>query len=100
MEIFIGNLPAQATIFELMRLLEGSALKSDYRCFLGRDGDEGASHYFVAQAPSRSDGLALIAKLNGQLLGGRPIVAREHGQPANCADWHGMEQRVGLRSSA
>ncbi|NEV61085.1 RNA-binding protein [Thiorhodococcus minor] len=94
MEIFIGNLPGQATIVELTGFLEGVALKPDYHCYEGRDKDNRNYHYFVARAASRADGLALIARLNGQLFGGRPIEAREYHRRAPCSEWPGAERRV------
>ncbi|NEX19205.1 hypothetical protein G3480_02565 [Thiorhodococcus mannitoliphagus] len=94
MEIFIGNLPGQATLVELTSFLEGVAIKSDCRFYEGRGIDNRNYHYVVARAPSRADGLALIARLNGQLFGGRPIVAREYRRRAPRSQWQGADRRV------
>ncbi len=94
MEVFIGNLPPQATLLELMRLLEGFELKPpDFQCHEGRDRNDRNYHYFVARAPS-GDGRALIARLNGQVFQGNTIEAREYLRRAPCEEWTGEERRL------
>jgi hypothetical protein len=94
MEIFIGNLPAQATIAELARFLDGIELRPDFQCHEGRDRQDRDYHYFVARAANQEAGRALISRLNGLVFSGQAIEAREYQRRAPCRDWQGSERRV------
>lgn len=78
MEIFIGNLPGTATLLDLTMLLNGIRLRTDFRCYQGRDQQDRQYHFFVASTATREEGLSLIEKLDGQEFDGHRIQAREY----------------------
>ena len=94
MEVFIGNLPGQATIAELTRFLDGIQLRTDFQFHEGRDRQDRDYHYFVARAADRKTGEALISRLDGLVFGGQPIEAREYRRRSTSRDWMGAERRV------
>lgn len=93
MEVFIGNLPGQATLGELVDFLKGIELRTDFRFQKGRDRDNQDYHFVVARADSREDGLALIARLNGQLFEGQRIEAREYHRREEQGGWEEQRER-------
>ncbi|MBK1719761.1 hypothetical protein [Thiocystis violacea] len=94
MEVFIGNLPGQATLGDLVGFLQGIELRTDFRFQRGRDRDNRDYHFVVARAATREEGLALIARLNGQLFEGHLVEAREYRRRAIRLGWPGAERRV------
>ncbi|MBK1721613.1 RNA-binding protein [Thiocystis violacea] len=96
MEVFIGNLPARATLLELTSFLEGVELRPDFQCHEGRDRNDRNYHYFVARIPDHEAGRALIRRLNGLFFRGQAIEAREYRPRAPCSDWQGEERRVNV----
>lgn len=76
MEVFIGNLPTQATLEELHRFFTGLELKASFDCRKGQDNKQRCYFYLIARTKDKAEGLALIERLNGQLLLDQPILAR------------------------
>lgn len=76
MEVFIGNLPTQATLEELRQFFDGLELKASFDCHKGQDNKQRCYFYLIARTRDEAEGLALIEKLNGQLLLDQPILAR------------------------
>ncbi len=94
MDIFVGNLPGTATLMELHAFVGDVSLRADFHCLRGHDRHGHPYHYFIARAKDRAEGLRLIAKLNGRVFEGRPVVVRECIQRAVTSDWEGEERRI------
>lgn len=94
MDIFVGNLPGSATLLELHGFVGDIDLRADFTCSKGRDRHGRTYHYFIARTDSREMGVALIAKLNGRVFEGRPVVARECIERAANSKWNGEERRI------
>ena len=94
MEVFIGNLPGQATLLDLRNFLQGIEVRMDFQYHQGRDRQDRNYHFVVARTANPDEGRALIDKLNGRLFEGRPIEAREYRPRASRAPWKGAERRL------
>ncbi len=94
MEVFIGNLPGTATLLDLTMLLSGIQLRTDFRCYQGRDQQDRRYHFFVARTTTREEGLALIEKLDGQVFEGHRIEAREYLPRRTEPVWDDRERRI------
>jgi len=94
MDVFIGNLPADATLLELQELVGDFALRADFRCKQGHDRDGRPYHFFIARTENRSHGMELVARLNGLDFQGLRLAAREcmPRQPGKA--WPGEERRI------
>lgn len=82
MEVFIGNLPMQATLEELRKFFGGLDLKASFDCRRGRSNEQECYFYLIARTRDETEGQALIEKLNGQpfldkAILARPLVARQ-----------------------
>ena len=76
MDIFVGNLPPQATEQELLDLFKTFGQVGTVE--IKRDLFSGASKGFAfVEMPGRNHSLAAITGLNGQLLHGQPIKVNE-----------------------
>jgi hypothetical protein len=76
MEVFIGNLPMQATLEELRRFFGGLELKASFDCRRGQTSENHCYFYLVAHTKNEAEGQDLILRLNGTLLLDKHIVAR------------------------
>jgi len=76
MEVFIGNLPAQATIAELHRFLGEIELHADFNCRQVRDAQHESYLFFIARTMTEDEGEALIDRLNGKRFLDKVVVAR------------------------
>lgn len=82
MEVFIGNLPGQATFVELGRFLGNLELHANFDCCRGRDAQQRQYYYFIARTKSENEGWELIERLDGlrfldKELEARPFLARK-----------------------
>ena len=98
MDVFIGNLPGEATLAELQAFLGDLKLHADVRHCSGRDPVERDYHFFVIEAVDRARGLALIARFNGAQFHGRAVDAREYVCRGRQSDWPGPERRINSES--
>lgn len=94
MDVFIGNLPGEATLLELEAFLGGLKLHTDVQHRSGRDISERDYHFFVVNDVNRLDGLALINQFNGRAFHGRIVEAREYYPRRSNTGWDGAERRV------
>jgi hypothetical protein len=94
MDVFIGNLPGEATLAELQAFLGDLKLHSDVRHCNGRDHTHKDYHFFVIQAVERQQALALIERFNGSMFHGRAVEAREYVCRKPQGPWQGRERRV------
>jgi hypothetical protein len=93
-DVFVGNLPGEATLMDLHTLVGNFLLKADLQCCEGRDRVNRGYHYFIVRVDNRSDGLALVARLNGMEFAGRRLVAREYVRRRSLDLWEAEERRV------
>jgi hypothetical protein len=93
-DVFVGNLPGEASLLDLHTLIGNFPMKADLQCCEGRDRIDRSYHYFIVRAANRSDGLALMARLNGREFAGRRIVAREYIRRSDPGAWEAEERRV------
>lgn len=82
MDVFIGNLPMQATLHEVRSFFEGLELKASFDCRRGLNNEQDCYLYLIARTKTQGEGLALIERLNGLIfhdkaLIARPLVARQ-----------------------
>ncbi len=83
MEVFIGNLPGEATIEELRNFVGEIHLHNNFECRKGWDMSNSNYYYFIARMNNCQDGEQLINKINGKLFHGRIVTAREFVQRAS-----------------
>jgi hypothetical protein len=76
MKVFIGNLPGEATIYELENFLGGLKIHSGVKHCSGYDIDQYNYHYFIINAEDVSTKNSLIERFNGQYFHGRIVEAR------------------------
>jgi hypothetical protein len=93
-EVYVGNLPGNATLMDLHAFVGDAVLRADFQCCKGQDQHDRAYHFFIARAESRKAGLELIARLNGKAFGGQLVVAREYVQRRAPRAWAGEERRI------
>jgi len=77
MDVFIGNLPGDATLADLHDLVGAFDLRADFQCSKGHDRHGQPYHFFIARTESRKKGMELIARLNGLAFQGSPLSVRE-----------------------
>ncbi len=78
MEVFIGNLPGDATLIALHTLLGNVELRGTFEQCSGQYIHDRTHHFFVAHTGSRAEGTRLIACLNGHVFHCRALVAQEY----------------------
>jgi len=93
-EIFVGNLPATATLLDLHALLEVIMVRPDFRVHQGRDHQERGYHFLVVRTDSREAGESLIAALHGREYAGHVLEAREYHSRAVDTGWPDQERRL------
>jgi hypothetical protein len=94
MDIFIGNLPGEATLAELQAFLGDLKLHSDVHHCNGRNHADDDYHFFVIQAVEPDRAFALIEQFNGRVFHGRTVEAREYIRRKRQGAWKGMERRI------
>jgi hypothetical protein len=94
MDVFIGNLPGEATLASLDSFLGGLHLKADFECHSGRDRRSRSYHFLVARTEAPEAGRELIRQLNGRVFEGHTLEAREYIQRRPGNTWQGAERRV------
>ena len=94
MDVFIGNMPGQATLASLDSFLGALHLKADFECRTGRDRRARSYHFLVARTPATEEGRELIRRINGQIFEGYTLAAREYLQRRPCEGWRGVERRI------
>ena len=94
MDVFIGNLPGDATLSDLQQLVGEFQLRADFHCTKGHDKAGRPYHFFIARTRNRQQGMELIARLNGMTFQGNPLTVRECVQRRKPAVWSGEERRV------
>ena len=94
MDIFIGNLPGEATIAELQAFLGDLKLHSDVQHCNGRDRFENGYHYFVVKDLPEARGRTVINRFDGATFHGRKVVAREYVCRQQAATWDGPDRRI------
>ncbi len=103
MDVFIGNLPAEARLLEIQDLLGGQSVHTRFERRMGRDCFDKDYHYFIVFTASDDEGLALIHSLNGRIFDGSRITAREFIKRADCnapaRDWDRRERRFNRATS-
>jgi hypothetical protein len=75
-EVFIGNLPGQATFVELRRFLGDLELHANFDCCRGRDALQQPYYYFIARTKTEDEGWDLIERLDGLLFLDKELEAR------------------------
>jgi hypothetical protein len=93
-QIFIGNLPGDATLRELDEFLGGLKLSANTQVCRGVNAHAENYHYFLAQVEDPQQADALIGRLNGKLFLGRPIEARRFVKRKCREPWRGQERRI------
>ncbi|MDH3899591.1 MAG: RNA-binding protein [Gammaproteobacteria bacterium] len=106
MIVFIGNLPAEITVKDLVdvaQLAAGTAV----RICKKRDSDGGLYRYGLVHLKSDREGRKLIRRLHGTGMSGNSLQAREYGHRRasnerrrldwRSVPWHGPERRNGER---
>ncbi len=103
MDVFIGNLPAEARLLEIQDLLGGQSVHTRFERRMGRDCFDKDYHYFIVFTSSDNEGRALIDSLNGKIFDGCRITAREFIKRADCnapaRDWDRRERRFNRATS-
>jgi hypothetical protein len=94
MDVFIGNLPGNATLADLHEFVGDFELRADFKCCKGHKKEQGHYHFFVARTHTRKEALEMIAHLNGRLFKGAKIEAREYRKRSETAFWKGNERRI------
>ncbi len=93
MQIFIGNLPGEATLTELQGFLGSLHVHSTVEYGRGCDFQALDYHYFVIRADTRAMGKRLIQQFDGHSFHGRQVEAREYIQRTP-SGWSGEERRI------
>lgn len=93
-EVYVGNLPATATLLDLHALLEVLLVRPDFRMHQGHDRQERGYHFLVVRTDSREAGESLIAELHGRDYSGHLLEAREYHQRAMNEGWLDSERRL------
>lgn len=97
MDVFIGNLPGEATIEELRQFVGDIKLHANYNCHKGHDRSDSHYYFFIAELESEQAAHALIQRIDGTLFLGHRISAREFiprttdGPAAPCTE---IERRI------
>jgi len=78
MNVYIGNFPGEATIYELENFLGGVKIHSVIKNSCEHDIEQPNSHSFVIYTEDDSTRNSLIKRFNGQKFHGRIVEAREH----------------------
>ncbi len=94
MDVFIGNLPGNATLAELHDLVGEFDLRADFRCSKGHDRDGQPYHYFIAHTENRQQGNKLIDRLNGLAFQGSLLSVRECVFRQQPNDWGDADRRI------
>ncbi len=96
MEIFIGNIPAEAKLIELYHILGAQQMHSDFSTHEGRDWDHRKYHFVIVNTENRSQGVALIQRLSGTEISDRKLDIREyiHRENKDQSIWNGEDRRI------
>jgi hypothetical protein len=94
MDLFVGNLPGEATLMDLQTFVGDFELRADFQRCQGRDARDRTYHFFIVHATSRKEGLALLKRLNGQEFSGRRVIAREYFRRRPASYWDQEERRI------
>ena len=94
MDVFIGNLPGDATLTDLHDLVGEFELRADFHCARGHDHSGQPYHFFIARTTNRKQGMELIARLNGLRFQGSPLSVRECVERKSTKAWQLQERRV------
>lgn len=96
MEIFIGNLSANAKLIEIHHILGAHQMHSDFTTFEGKDCDHRQYHFVIINAKSEENGHTLIKQLNGLEFYGKSLEVREyiHRNVQKQTQWKGDDRRI------
>lgn len=97
MQVFIGNLPGDATLCELDQFLGGLKLSAHTQVCRGVNAHAEDYHYFLVRAKDAQHADALIRRLDGSLFLGRAIEARRFVERKCNEPWPGEERRINDR---
>lgn len=96
MEVFIGNLSADAKLIEIHHILGAYEMHSDFTTHEGKDCDHRKYHYVIVAINSNEQAKALIERLNGTEFCGQPLEVREYIQRDESLQqsWQGENRRI------
>ncbi len=95
MEVFIGNLSAEAKLIEIHHILGEHDMHSDFTTHEGKACDHSKYHFVVVKVVDREQGNALIGRLNGLDFCQRQLDVREYiHRDQNLQHWDGDDRRI------
>jgi len=96
MEVFIGNLSAEATLVEIHNILGEFQMHSDFTTHEGKTCDHTQYHFVVVNTANSEQAEKLITRLNGYELCGMQLDVRKyiHRSIEQQAQWQGEDRRV------
>jgi len=107
MELYIGNIPKQATDYDLRRFFSVVGDEASFQVVNGHTRDGDPCHYGLAEVASEKLGFQLMARFNNKSLQGNDVVVREflHRNYSNDrralnwrqVEWTGVERRYNDR---
>jgi len=94
MLIFIENLPGDATLVELEKILGHNSFRVKYSSHRGKRKDKSEYHCILVNTKTDANGLKLVAKINGQKFGDNRLVARQYIDRDESQQWQGENRRL------
>jgi hypothetical protein len=92
--IFVGNLPRDATLVELEKILGRENLRVRCSSHRGERKDKSEYHCILVNTESDLVGQKLIGQIDGLKLGDNNLVARRYIDREISGDWQGENRRI------
>ena len=94
MLIFIGNLPRNATLVELEKILGRENFRVRYSSHRGKRKDKSEYHCILVNTEIDNVGHKLIEQIDGLKLANNILVARQYIDREISGDWQGENRRI------
>jgi len=94
MLIFIENLPGDATLVDLEKILKSEISRMKCSFHRGERKDKSEYHCLLVNTQTDDVGHQLIARINGRKLGDHKLAARQYIDRENPTQWQGENRRI------
>ena len=94
MLVFIGNLPGDAPLVEIQKLLQGRNVTVDFTSHRCQDWKTRDYHFVLVETYDSESLDSLVEEMNGRLFRGHVLEARPFVKRKGESDWDGIERRV------